>query len=366
MRISVFPYYVDNPYLDMLYADARERGACIQASTELTETLHTYADLSAGDVVHLHWTTPIAQPFPSEREAARSVRAFQQAVRRAQRRGARFVWTIHNLSPHEMPYPRLERHLTKWILRHADDVIVLTRSTTREFRIPPRKTRLLTHSSYLGVYPDTVSDADARASLGVGPSTPVIGFVGEQRPYKGIPELIAAFSEYRRSHADAQLLLGGRVRHQDEAAMDELVAPVGGILRSDGRVANEDLQRWFRACDFMVFPYRRVLNSGSMFLSATFSRPCVLPGTAAMVDEWGAQEWIEFYDPESDPVTSIAGAMKRISARLPHARAAARAFAEGNTPQMMSLRYSELIGLRSPSTPCTKRSKGGLHRTPQR
>lgn len=80
----------------------------------------------------------------------------------------------------------------------------------------------------------------------------------------------------------------------------------------------------------------------------------------------GAQEWIEFYDPESDPVTSIAGAMKRISARLPHARAAARAFAEGNTPQMMSLRYSELIGLRSPSTPCTKRSKGGLHRTPQR
>ena len=354
MRIVAFPYYNDNPYLDLLYTDARAKGVRIDKSTSVDDAVGQIHELGHGDLIHLHWTTPICQPFPSAQIALRHTMRFCKSVRTAQRRGARFIWTIHNIYPHELPYPRLESLLTRWILRSADDIIVLTKNTptvvSEHYRIPPEKVRLLPHCSYVGVYPDEVTDSEARAEFGIDRDDLVLGFLGEQRPYKGIPELLGAFERIRADHPTARLLLGGRARAQDLATISALIDNAEGVTSSGGRVPDGDLQKWLRAADVMVFPYRQILNSGSMFLAATFGRPCVLPANAALVSDWAGEEWIEFYPPGNESADEIHAAVKRIMARWDAAHAAALKFAAQNMPRAMALRFSALAGVVAPAT----------------
>jgi glycosyltransferase involved in cell wall biosynthesis/SAM-dependent methyltransferase len=62
-----------------------------------------------------------------------------------------------------------------------------------------------------------LTDADragARAKLGIGESTPLIGMFGFLKPYKRIPECLRAFRRLLAVFPDARLLLGGEV-HPD-------------------------------------------------------------------------------------------------------------------------------------------------------
>lgn len=351
-RIVAFPYYVDNPYLDLLYADAVRQGVRIDKPTAVGDAIDRIRELDAGDIIHLHWTTPICQPFPSALEAARRLIGFCVAVGAARRRRVRFIWTVHNLQPHELAYPRLERWLTTWILRNADDVVVLNPHTPKLarslYKIPPAKVRLLPHCSYVGAYPNEISDDQARSAFDIPPEDLVIGFVGEQRPYKGIPELLRAFDHLRSDHPGAHLLLGGRVREQDRADIKGMLAGIDGLIVSEGRISDDEIQLWFKATNVMVFPYRQTLNSGSMFLAATFGRPCVLPAAAALTSDWSGEPWIEFYRPDEDAAQGIAAAVERLLLRWPDAHQSALRFAMENLPDLMAKRFSTLIGL--PST----------------
>lgn len=349
MRILAFPYYTDNPYLDMLYADAVARGATVIPATDVAGAVDAMAQVGPGDVIHLHWTTPICQPFADHASAKSAMHAFTRGVRRAKAKGARFIWTVHNVRPHEMPHARLEARLTRWILRHADDILVLSAGThaavSAHFQIPARKCTLIAHSSYLGLYPDVIDRDSARRRLGIIGDGPVVGFLGEQRGYKGIPDLIAAFRVLRNTHPEAILLLAGRVRDQDRADILRAVAEQPGIVFSGDRVPVDDVQVWLRAADVMAFPYLTTLNSGSMFLAATFGRPCVLPAVTSLRADFAGEAWLRFYEPTASPAAAISTAIEALIDDLPRASAAADRFARVHSPEHMSAQFSGLIGL---------------------
>jgi hypothetical protein len=56
----------------------------------------------------------------------------------------------------------------------------------------------------------------------------------------------------------------------------------------------------FAACDLVVLPYRRILNSGAARLAMTLGRPVLLPDLGLMraqQQRFGA-EWVRLYDGE--------------------------------------------------------------------
>jgi beta-1,4-mannosyltransferase len=121
-----------------------------------------------------------------------------------------------------------------------------------------------------------VNQAEARTKLGISPDSFVYLFFGMVRPYKGIEELLDAFS--RLGDPSATLLVVGScpdaalVETINEAAQhDRRISPV---LRY---VGNEEIQYFMRAANVVVLPFSDIFTSGSAVLAMGFGRALLVP-----------------------------------------------------------------------------------------
>jgi len=344
-RIHVFPNWRTNPYLTMVYVGAQAEGWQVEGTTKPPQLVRAISDLGGGDVLHLHWTGPIVQSEHEADAARRNLDAFTDATDAALARGTRLIWTVHNQLPHRTRHFDLELELNRYLADRAWRVIQLnpfTRQAVADlFELPAERTVTLRHASYLGVYPDPPDEATARAAIGAPPSGPTIGFVGQVRAYKGINTLLAAADLVDVD--GLTLLLAGRTGAGELAAVEQNLPRRARTLRHHAFLDDAALANWVVAADLLVFPYERILNSGSVLLAATFGRPCVLPGEPHLLAQYGDQEWITFYEPGPEPTAALARA---ITDALPTARArraAAISFAREYATYDMAWDYLRIL-----------------------
>ena len=254
------------------------------------------------DVLHLNWpnymyTTP---------DLAESVSRCAELVRhlsRARALGYRIVWTVHNLYPHQSAHPELDRLFRLSLAGLASALIVHCRHARRlvaqhffreegVFEIP--------HGHFIDPYPNVLSRADARQQLGISTESFVYLAFGGVSPYKGLEQLIEAFSGLTEEHLT--LLLAAHV-HSDYG-----IDLVERARRADRRVVahtsryfpNEAFQVYLNAADVVVFPFREVLTSGSVITALSFGRPVIVPAIGCLPELIDDSMGI-IYDPgESD------------------------------------------------------------------
>lgn len=92
--------------------------------------------------------------------------------------------------------------------------------------------------------------ATVRASLGIDDATPIILFVGSGFERKGIPSLLRAVAEMRRT--EARLLIVGRDRKQDE--MQALATRLGIDKRVRFLGGQKDVKPYYGAADCFALP----------------------------------------------------------------------------------------------------------------
>lgn len=311
-QLAVFPAYRDNPYLNLMLLAPRARGWHVLESLRLEVLEQHLGRLGTGDVFHMHWTAPIVQRTDDDLDTARTrLDRFRTAVDAARGRGASLVWTVHNVLPHDARHLELEVELNRYLAEVADAVHVMNVATVAavapHYSLDPARVVHIPHPSYQGVYPGSTTRDDARASFGLGPDDHAVLAFGQMRPYKGLDVLVDAV---RRLPADQRpvLLLAGRTSEDDRAEIDRLLGDDLRAVREHDHVDDVDVQRWFRAADTAVFPYRRVLNSGSLHLAASFGVPAVLPDEAHLRAEFGDEGWIRWFD-TGDAAGSLAGVL---------------------------------------------------------
>lgn len=343
-QLAVFPAYRDNPYLNLMLLAPRARGWVVLESLR-TEVLEQHlARLGSGDVFHMQWTAPIVQRADDATEARARLDRFRSAVDGARGRGARLVWTVHNVLPHDARHLELELELNRYLAGAADVVHVMNVATAEAvapyYELDAERIVHIPHPSYQGVYPSSVSREEARASFGLGDDDHAVLAFGQMRPYKGLDVLVEAV---RRVPADRRpvLLLAGRTSDADRDAIDEMLSDDLRVAREHDHVADDDVQRWFRAADVAVFPYRRVLNSGSLHLAASFGVPSVLPDEPHLRSEFGDEGWIRWFAPKGGPVPL--GTV--LDQPVPDAAAAADAdaFSRRLAPYKRSQAYAEVL-----------------------
>lgn len=346
-KLFVFPAWQGNPYLNMLYLAARARGYDMVGTGQPDELVRLAEMAAAGDVLHIHWTSPICQDADSYDIAAARLAALADVLHDASRRGVILLWTVHNKFPHEVKYADLEHDLAQLLIELSTVIIQLNPYTAEAvadaYELPADKLRTIPHSSYQGIYAHSVSREQARAILDVPPSSPTLGFVGQLRLYKGLDTLLAAAELMSRQVEDLTLLLAGKTWPEAAEAIEAALPRSVRLVRYHSYIEDCDLQLWFKAADVMVFPYRRVLNSGSVYLAATFGRPCVLPAEPHLVKQFEGERWVSFYDTDGEPESNLARAAE---SALETARAdgvAAREFATRYTPFDMSRAFLNLL-----------------------
>jgi glycosyltransferase involved in cell wall biosynthesis len=253
---------------------------------------------------------------------------------------------VHNELPHEVTFREQELGAIRAIAARAATIVQLHEYTADAvadaYALPPEKLVTLRHSSYQGIYPNEVSQDSARRLLGVDGRSGVVGYVGQIRPYKGILELLDAMAALGKDNPSIELLLAGKTRAEDLPAIERRLPRGMRIVRQHNFVPDDELQHWLMAADVLVFPYQKVLNSGSVLLAATFGRPCILPADSPLSAVYHGEPWVVFYgDGDSHPTLKDAIAL---TLRLPRdVRQSALDFAARYTPFSMAREYVSLL-----------------------
>lgn len=346
-KIHVFPAWEANPYLNMLYLGARSEGWLVEGSKGVDALVAALPGLTRGDVFHIHWTGPVLNPGSSHDAASAALGRFAGILEDLHAEGVKIIWTVHNTLAHNAPHPDLEVKLAQLLAARADRIIQLnanTREAVSEFYdLPSAKIVTLPHASYAGIYAEPPTTYMARDTLGIPQSARVVGFIGQIRGYKGIPTLLEAVEHAATRVDELTLVLAGKTPSEDVAVIDRALPAGVPVFRNYTFISDADIANWFTGCDVMVFPYERVLNSGSVLLAATFGRPCILPAEPHLVAEYGRQSWVSFYETGDRQVESLAAAITEALAHSERVRADAELFASQYTTRDMAWDYVALI-----------------------
>lgn len=308
LRILAHPAHANravNPYQHLLYRALEARG-------------HTVVEFSPKaalsgrfDVYHLHWPDALIDDNPTRWQALAKAWALRLIVEVQHRRGARIVWTAHNLQAHNRRYPALEAWLWRWLLPRLDGVIYLTEAS-RPLLLEARPgladlpAAVIPHGHYRGCYRDELDRRAARTRLGLEPDAEVAVFLGSIGPHKDVDTLLDAFRGLDRPQA--RLVLAGRFddRLRDTAFGRAFLAAVAADPRSRaelGFVGDNDVQLYLRAADLFVQSSSLVLNSGSAILALSFDRPVLMrdgPAAAELAATVGA-DWVRGFAPPLTP-----------------------------------------------------------------
>jgi len=319
--VAAFPRSLrSNPYCDLLYRSLAARGVAVAARAELSPRwlLRHARDVK---VLHLHW--PEFYYRSGSRPTTRSVSAFVAALLLARILGYRVVWTVHNALPHERhPVDRVLR----WLLVRSARLVVHAEAARTAMPGGRRPPAVVPHGHYIGFYPDDVPAAEARQALGLGAEERVFACFGQLRAYKGVGALLDAFTDL--SDPRLRLVVAGKPATNDDALRVLAAAQRDPRVRAHlGFVPDADVQRFLKAADFVVLPYRDVLTSGAALLALSFARPLVVPrrGCLAELEREGCAI---AYDPDAPDglraALATAAAVGDLAAWQQRAAAAAR------------------------------------------
>lgn len=195
--------------------------------------------------------------------------------------GRPVVTTAHQVTPHEPV--RFQRAISRRIHGLGDMVIAHSKvdheRLVDEFGLKSERVVVIPHGEY-GFFDSKGGCIDrdqARASLELDPEHEVALFFGYIREYKGLDVLLKAWSAVIESRPAARLVVAGDPAQLDAARRRELEqwAQRLGVVRRFAYIPFSDVARYFGAADVLVVPYRRISQSGVLFLGLSLGLPVV-------------------------------------------------------------------------------------------
>ena len=275
MNVAFLPVY-PNPYQRLLRDGLASAGVAVDFVDILPTSERLREMRGSIDILHYHWLYGLYMDH--WRSPAQVVR-FVARLRLARQLGYRVVWTAHNVLPHRAPLPPLHRAIRRMMMAEADAVIVHCDYGRRELlaRFPRTKpVVVIPIGHYGGVYPITMTRAEARAALGLGAGEFVYLALGNIAAYKGLEAFAAAFG--RVAGQDDVAIIAGRNRDAGLVNRLRVAAERDHRLHLYPEFVLDDLmQIYLLAADVMVAPFEHVLTSSSVMVGLSYGLPVIAP-----------------------------------------------------------------------------------------
>lgn len=292
--LIAYPAYknrASNPYQALLYDELT------QHDWEVSELEPGMRGITGADIVHLHWPDGFAFHRGLLKTAWRSI-LLLGLLGWYRRRGARIVWTVHNLRSEDRFHPRLESWFWQRLYRRIDGWIALNRFTSDTVAGMP-VLRGLPHAVIPhGLYPQ-LQAAPVQSSMR-SRRTRLLVF-GKLRRYKELPLLLEAFAGIKDTNIS--LTIAGQcedpVLAQTLEERSQQLKHLQLILRF---LPDAELDAQLRASDFVIIPYAGALNSGAIFLALAYGKRVIAPATPGFIeiaDDFG-HELVRLFDAPLD------------------------------------------------------------------
>lgn len=323
LALSYFPVATMNPYQRLLYSRAEESGFAIVPTLQMQHLGRIH--WRGRSVLHLHWLASVLYGVATPGAAHARIEGLRADMAGWRAAGHRIIWTMHNVLPHDCPFPEAEIALRRVLVEGSDAIHVLSHSSIKEarqyFDLPEEKIFQVPHPSYEGWYANVDGGVSAKLDLDLPADSFTYLFFGSLQPYKGALELVDAFLRLRERNPGRKLRLviaGKPVDAAYAAAVRDATLEHSSIQFIPSAMEERQIQVLFHAADAVVAPYRRTLNSGVAMLAASFRKPLVAPGNGG-VGETFAEDPTLLYDnqPGNGPVEAMERALThRVSSEV--------------------------------------------------
>ena len=236
------------------------------------------------DIWHLNWPDAAYRATSVPVTAAKAAKLLAQ-IRWARLRGTRLVWTVHNLEPHEVRFPRIEAWFWRRFRESVDLFVHLSEAGRSCFLKQFPETEYasshiaLFHPAYPVPSEAFTERGEARRRQGMKEEAPMLVIVGRLAPYKGIPTAIEDFAQ--AGIDTAHLTVAGQpTDHRIEQQLKEASRQCLSVELRLRYLNPDELYEIVRAADIVLLPYRTFLNSGALLLALSLGRPVLVPATA--------------------------------------------------------------------------------------
>ncbi len=185
----------------------------------------------------------------------------------------------HNVQDHESSF--LSKWGAKCIFKHADQFIVQSESEAKQLqKLLPKKQldiQIHPHPSYSFYNRNQWTQASARKDLGLKPDEHIALFFGYIRPYKGVNTLIDAMARLKNKLPKLKLLVVGEIWKDDPSYQKQVTEEKleHAIQFIDDYVPAEEIEKYFKASDFVTLPYHSGTGSGVLEIAFGMHRPVV-------------------------------------------------------------------------------------------
>jgi D-inositol-3-phosphate glycosyltransferase len=208
--------------------------------------------------------------------------------------GKKIAFTAHNVNAgvrdaNDSPLNRLSLRIQYCL---ADHVFVHTDDMKRElatgFGVSERAITVIPFGINNAVPHTAITPELAKARLGVASSDRAILFFGNIGPYKGLELLVSAFQRLAAANPAYRLIIAGTPRGGSETYWEGIQRAIGAdpsperIIQRIEYVPDAETELYFKAADVLVLPYRRVFQSGVLFLGYSFGLPVIATDIASL------------------------------------------------------------------------------------
>jgi beta-1,4-mannosyltransferase len=270
-----------NPYLDLLYSSLASVGIPTGPPASL-RLRWLVAHRHEVRYLHVHWPEGL---YRFERGPARLRRPISWVklvllgarLRVARALDYRFVWTIHQVYPHDAQ-TSLDRAGGRMLARAADVLLAHDPETAARARaeLLPKShaIEVVGHGSYIDVYPPGRPRNEVRRELGISEDAVVFLCFGELRANSDMAVLVEAYA--RADIAPSALVVAGNAKdRRTGAAVAAASATDERIIRIDGFVPPDRVHELYDAADVAVVTRSDGGTSGSLILALSLATPVV-------------------------------------------------------------------------------------------
>jgi glycosyltransferase involved in cell wall biosynthesis len=202
------------------------------------------------------------------------------------RRTTKILFICHNVFPHER-FP-LDKSLTKCVLRQGDFYITHSKSDAEDLLSSRADAKYLqaVHPTYNVFRLQNLSKNEARALLSFDNNSPMLLFFGLIREYKGLKHLLKAMPEIQSTIPNVKLFIVGDfgddkadyLRIINELNIEKFIEVI------DGYVPDNEVEKYFAACDLVILPYESATQSGVVQIAYGFEKPVVVTNVGGLPD----------------------------------------------------------------------------------
>lgn len=209
--------------------------------------------------------------------------------------GKKIVYTAHNIDQGMRDNSEgIKRSIVYKILyKLADHIIVHNNYSKRlliqKFQVPEKKIAVNKLGINIIAKKSGTSCKFARSLLNLNSDVKVILFFGGLNPYKGLENLIDAFTKLVKRDRNFKLIIAGQPRDSEYFKLIKNKISLNNLeqycLTFFDFIPDEEVEKFFIAADCCVLPYKFIFQSGVHALSFAFGLPIITTDVGSFKEE---------------------------------------------------------------------------------